>query len=233
MRFFLSVFILFSFIFFLLSYFFRFNERDIEEYQHLMLRFDSTYKGSKVEPYQVKQQRSQVQKELVFTKENQQLKFRLNAADSQLVLDQVEKMEIVEEMHDVRCVMQEELYYLLPDGRQAYLQNNGKLLIQGQDPNLESSWLEQDTQGIKAMEIVRYFIADSAEYSHKSNLLIAQKVQLYRFAVEGHDIDGHDWKAIKPLMQGNADQMEISLTEKNLRFQAKRLKANFDFSLLK
>lgn len=180
-------------------------------------------------PYSSKQQRLKVQKDVLFAQGQDRLQLRLNAEDSQLVLDHDKDTEIIEHMNGVTCMMQEQVYWVLPDGREATLQSNGKLLIRNADPEEEISWLPKEAKGLKPMQVIRYLEADTASNHYKKDLFVAENVRISSYAVPGHHlVDKIDTK--KPLMKGTAQAVEFSLSGRDLNFKAHQLKATL-FSL--
>lgn len=137
------------------------------------------------------------------------------------MIDRQDAKEMVEHMHHVTCYMQEEQYYLLPDGREAVRHHDGTLMTKG----MNGSKLVENTQMIP-MQIVRYLWAEDASYYYKKDRFIAKNVTLARFVAPGHalvqSIDTSD-----PLFFGTAQSVEFSLFKQDPRFIANKLKAAF------
>lgn len=111
---FLGLVMLFATGYLLLSDRFVHNEEDA--YQQLLKRANPSSLLESHPSYQAKQYRQGVQKSFWYEKGDQRLEFLLTSADAELVYEkQGNSQEIVEHMHDVRCLLQEEIYYLPRD----------------------------------------------------------------------------------------------------------------------
>lgn len=135
------------------------------------------------------------------------------------------RFEVIEQLSEVQAVIQEELFYSLPDGREAILQPNGKYLIKGGDPSLADSWVEEGTD-LTPMQTLRLIDAVHACYNYNTQLFLAQNVELKTFKVKGHQpllsFDGET-----PEMSGKAQSVELLLKEGEMHFAAKGFKATF------
>jgi hypothetical protein len=203
------------------------SPQDIQNYRDLVENV-SLKKGS-VAPQSTEQKRTRIQKEIVFTQASNRLLLRLKSDEAELILqNENQKAEIIEKMHGVTCLMQEELYYLLSDGREATLQENGKLLVRSVEPKEKPSWiaLESVQKELVPMQIVRYLEAKDATYYYHADRLVAENVKICRFAVPGHQLID-SIANLKPMMQGTAATVEFSLEGKELNFKAHQLKAHF------
>ncbi len=203
------------------------TEKDMKEYLQLMSESETS--SVKVNPYTARQERLGIQKDMFFQKGNDRLQIRLKAEKAYLVLDhQDTHTHIVERMHHVKCCMQEELYYVLPDGREALQQPNGQLLIRSADDKDQASWVSKNTPGIQLREIIRYIEADEAEYHYKDDRFVANGVKITHFSMPGHQLQDINEQA-KILMKGTAMKVEFTLKEKDrdLNFKAEHLKATF------
>lgn len=198
------------------------------EYNQLMTEAESSHSAMQDTPYTARQERQRVQKDMFFHRGGQRLHILLTAADAQLVLDhQDAHTYVVEQMQQVKCLMQEELYYLLPDGREALPQANGQLLLRSADEKDPASWLPLDAPGLKPMAVIRCIDADEAEYYYKDDRFVAHAVKITRYAVPGHQLLMNN--QTKLLMKGTAEKVEFSLKgkEKDLNFKAHHLKSTF------
>lgn len=196
-------------------------------YYELMVNAGVKKSDIKAAPYQVKQHRTKVQKDLLFTENENRMQLRLIADNSQMVLDHHDQAtEIVEHMNQVVCHMQEELYYILPNGDEAIFSKNGKLILRNHDPKNAQSDISKDTPGIKPMQIVRLLEADVGTYYYKSDLFHAKNVKIQRFIMNGHEFTT-SLPQTKKIMSGLADSAEFSLDGKNMNFKANKLKATF------
>ncbi len=215
MRFpFLTVFFLLCVSYF--GYLFYYQPINKEKYHRLMSKISSS--TTKEQP--VRHQRHGIQKDIFFLNDNQRMQLRIKGVDAELVLNP----DIVEIMHDVVCLMQEELYYLLPDGQELVTSPNGKYLIRGADPKKSSTWVVPDESQLKPMQEIRYLEADTATYHYKKELLIADTVNFARYIVPGHQLV-ETVEGLEPSMTGEAEAVEISLLGKEMSFKAHKLKA--------
>lgn len=205
------------------------SESDAKEYGKLMADAESSHSSAHGTPYTARQEREGIQKDLFFQKGNDRLQIRLTAEQAQLVLDHQDMHTyVVEHMQHVKCYMQEEIYYILADGREALPQPNGQLLLRSADEKDPASWLSIDTPGLKPMEVIRYIEADEAQYHYKDDRFAARSVKITRYSIPGHQLKEMNDQA-KPLMKGTADRVEFSLKakDKDLNFKAHHLKAAF------
>lgn len=203
------------------------NPETYATYNELMVNAGVKKSDVKAAPYQVKQQRTKVQKDLLFTENENRMQLRLIAESSQMVLDHHDQStEIVEHMNQVVCHMQEELYYTLPNGDEAIISKDNKLILRNHDPKDAKSHVSKDTPGLKPMQIVRVLEADVGAYYYKSDLFHAENVKIQRFIMDGHEFTT-GLTQTKKIMNGIADSAQFSLDGKNMNFKANKLKATF------
>lgn len=163
----------------------------------------------------------------VWYQEQQKLNFRiLSDYSTLLLLHENNQLDVVEQMEDVSCFMQEELYYLLPNGKEAIFQGD-RLLIKHADPNLETSWTNLNQQGIIPMQIIRYLEAEKACYNYNTHLFLAEKVKIWRYRVKGHELI-QTTKGLQHFMNGTAKNIEFALKGKQFEFTANLFKASFE-----
>ena len=158
---------------------------------------------------------------------------KLKADTAELVLENQDfDTRIIENMRQVKCIMQEELYYLLPTGEEVVMHKSGKLIIKDADESLESSFVTVDESLLIPMQIVRYMESDFAKYHYKGDLFEANDVLISRYSLKGHDLSlGITELGYQPklLMKGKAKKVEFTLNSdsKDFNFKAHQLKANF------
>lgn len=185
--------------------FFLYDDHAQETYRKLMQQADP--KSHQLEAqYKASQQHHQVRKEIYFTQNESRLQLLLLSANAELVLESLEgKIEMVEQMQDVNCFMQEKTYYILPDGREVTNDNefNGK-----------------------PMQVVRYLKAKKAVYNYSSNNLKAQDVNIYQFVIPGHVLV-ENTNGLHPIMSGKAEMAQIFFDSEGMHFKAKNVKATF------
>lgn len=205
------------------------TEKDTNEYLQLMTDAESSHTAVQGAPYTAKQERQGIQKDMYFQKGTDRLHIQLISAQAQLVLDHQDMHTyVVEEMRQVKCWMQEELFYVLPDGKEAFLQPNGQLLLRASDEKNLQSWISLDTPGVQPRSIIRYIEADEALYHYKDDRFEAHQVKITRYSIPGHQLKAMNDQATL-LMKGTAGEVEFSLKskDKDLNFKAYHLKANF------
>lgn len=205
---------------------FTISTKDKQVYRKLVESSNPVNSNIKASPYTAKQQRKGVQKDILLTQGAERLQVHLTSTNSILVLDRQEgKMEIIEKMQNVKCTMQEELYYLLPDGREVIRQPNGKLALRDSKPS-DITWIESDVSELKPMQHVRYIEADHATYYYKNDHVIADDVKIFRYTLPTHNLITL-FDRMEPTMTGTAKNVEFSLNGKDLQFTAHQLKAVF------
>ena len=177
-----------------------------EEYAHIMAMVNETGTEGKTTPYQARQDRQNVHKDLLVSSKGERLQFHISSDQSELLLNYHEgKAEVVEHMHGVHSWMQEKVFYLLPDGR-------------------EVAKKPSDTDVINPQQIVRCFEADTADYHYKRDTLTAQQVKMARYILSGHHHHSQQ-DLTNPLMEGTAESVDFSPTGKNRKMKAHKLKA--------
>ncbi len=181
----------------------------------------------KKEPTLAQQKRTGVSKEIFYMRGNERLTLKVKADHSTLQLNQVgSATEIVERLSHVVGLIQEELYYRLPDGREAFLQANGRLLLRNGNMFKSQDWVEIPLSSTTPMQTLRYFEAEKAIYYYKDNHLLANQVKVAQYRIPGHKIVG-DVQGLQPLMTGVASSAEISLLDGSPLFKATQMKAAF------
>jgi hypothetical protein len=215
----------------LIAYFaftlFTYRDADRAAYSRLVEAITVKEPKSKEDTTIAQQKRQGIRKEIFFKQENDRLRLSLFAVDSTLELVQLgADTEIIENLKQVRGVMQEELFYRLPDGREAFLQANGRLLLRNGDPMKVEDWVDYPIASLKPMQMVRSFEADRATYFYQDNHLVGDKVRVARYVVPGHAFI-EDLKGFKPYMTGVAQSAVLNMASRTPQFKALHLKAAF------
>lgn len=167
--------------------------------------------------------RQQVQRDIVWGDTNNRLHALLCYDSSDFIFAHPENSnEVVENMYLVTGYMQEELYYLLQDGREIFQQPDGSWSLRTGLPYLPTL---DEKMTWKPMQLIRYFEADRANYHYRTDLFIAHEVKINRFKVPGHVMIIP--KGYPPLMQGTAARIEFSFNGKTPNFRAIEFKAAF------
>lgn len=127
--------------------------------------------------------------------------------------------EIVEQMKNVSGVIQEELYYLLPDGQEATVIEQDRALLR----NGKWHTLHPNTQ-CKPMQSFQYLEAKNASYEYHANRFVADQVKLSRYTLEGHELK-KNIKNLEPTLTGTAQSVEMTFAEKEPQVVAKGFKS--------
>jgi len=201
------------------------GQQDIRNYHRLVAISDPSKRLQAPIVASGKQERTNIRKTIIFSEPTGRLRLLMTSEKSELVFAQRGgKMEIVEHLDHISCDMQEELYYTLPDGREVIRQGNGKMLIREADPDEVDSWVDPLVQQLTPHQRVRHIEADSAVYYYASDLLVAERVDLLRYAADGHQLlESFDDSLL--LMKGIAKSVQFSFVDKNIHFRAYRIEA--------
>lgn len=190
---------------------FNVSEKDRFRYFKLMEESNpSACDKSKKASYTASQKRQKIRKDVYYTANGNLMHLLLTSNDAVLLFNQKQEgpSYLVEEMKDVKCYMQEELFYV--DAR------GDRVEIKGNIP-----------KGIKPMQLVRYCKTDNASYCYQTKLLTSSDVFIARYLAPGHTIESVHFENLAPVMQGTAEAVEFSLGGKELAFKAEKLKAKF------
>ena len=199
------------------------DPKEVNEYRALVEKLETPQSDKVDKPYSAKQERKKVQKHIVINQEGNRLHIKLEADQSDLVLDHHEdKTEIIEHLRNVTCCMQEELYYLLEDGREVIRRADGSLVLR-YSPTFK---ITEQVETLIPMQVIRYFEADTASFFYKTDHLVANQVKLSRFVAPGHRIVA-TVNGLKPFATGEAATVDFSLSGKDVHFSAKQLTARF------
>ena len=197
--------------------FFNPSMEDEREYRALVLQSNPTNSNIPASPYKATQHRNKIQKDLLFAQGNERLHLRLNSAEADMTVDhRNNSTDLIEKMRGVTCLMQEELFYRLPDGREAILQSNGQLLVRAEGENNSSVWIDLSDSNPQPMQRIRYLEAEEATYSYKTSRLLADRVKIYRYILPGHVLPNSLSGEI-PQLKGYAKAVEFSMDDKQMR----------------
>ena len=181
--------------------------------------------------YSAKQARKGVRRDiLLLNSHGQRLGLRLEANSGELVLTKsMDSTTVVENLRGVSCYMQEELYYILPDKREAIQNAHGAWVARESSASTADTLLALPTRGAKPMQKVRTFQSETAQYSYHSQNLTAENVQLMNFAAKGHQLDdamAMPYARTASSLRATAKSAAFSLEDNQLKFTAQGLKAN-------
>lgn len=185
------------------------NEGDRETYRELISVSNLKSENSaKKEPYKASQLRRDVVKEFFIKEGSERHLLRLESAKSALYYAESEtQKELIEQMEDLVCLMQEELYYLKPDGHKVL-----KSAVTG------------EMHDLIPMQVIRRLEADSAELFYRTEEVSAQNVKVERYTLLGHILEDPKEKG-KLMMKGKAQNVTFSLAGRGLNFHAEHLTA--------
>lgn len=192
------------------------SEKDLLAYQELASHSNLSI-NSKENPYSAKQERYKIVKEFYLEGDRKEKRLvRLKSKTSSLFYEQkAGGKEIVEKMSDVLCVMQEDAYALLSDGRKAYKQANGQFLVQNEicEPPFN---LRQDIQRIRCSHAI---------YHYQTQVLDAENVIVERYSLPGEYLP-NDFEQLEPFFLSTAKNAVFSF-KNGITFNAQNLEAAF------
>lgn len=200
---------------------FHVDESDIKTYLALEKSASKKKEGPTLTNY-TQHIREGVVKEL-WVNQKEPKAFRILSDESELFFFHDDKaLEVIEQLKTVTCMMQDELFYLLPDGKEVIVK--GERLCLKANPK---TIVDPKKQDLIPMQRIRYIEAAKACYNYTTKLFVAENVNIWRYQIKGHILpskvpDG------KPLMSGKAESVELLLDEDNIDFRANHLKATFD-----
>lgn len=149
--------------------------------------------------------------------------FRITSKESELFFFHDEKaLEVIEQLKTVTCMMQDDLFYLLPDGQEVIFRGD-KLCLKSNPKTV----IDPQRKDLVAMQNIRFMKATNACYNYMTQLFVAENVSIWKYQIKGHTLPKSQ-PDIKPLMTGKAESIELLLDEDNIDFRANRLKATFD-----
>ncbi len=201
-----------------ISMLFHVSEQDLQDYKLLPLNQDTQEKNK---GYSGRQERSGVRRDIWYSdaEQAQRLHFVILGKESQVLFDtESNKDQIIEEIQDVHCFMQEDLYYLLPDDQAIIRHANGEYFYS----HSKQAMTPPDVP-LRAMQHLRYLQADAATYSYTDNLFTAKTVALARYTLPSHTLK-EDLTALTPELEGAAQTVQFSLEGSDLNFHAERLR---------
>ncbi len=176
-------------------------------YQEIMERANPAVSLESARSYRASQSRKGVQKRVWQVKGGLRLEARVDCDETDLVYEQEgEKQAIVEHMKGVVCVIQEEQFFADASGRRI-------LAIEG----FAGEPAKRQT--------VRLVVADTAKYHYSSETLQADHVKMALYTIPGHELPG-SLEGFKPSMEGEAETLNLTIIEKELKFKADKFKGS-------
>ncbi len=195
------------------------------DYRELMQKAKPISVGKlKKDPFIATHQRIGVCKDVFYLDGGQRLHMRVESDRGDIVYESDGSgLDIIEELMNVKCTMQEELFYVLPDGREVVCDSEGSYRFRNGKPY-------SDRGQLQPMQLVRYIEAEKASYYITKDSLKAGKAEICRYRLPGHELCEVSVMG-KLLMKGVADQIDVQLSDKGIQFHAKGLKGKISFKL--
>ncbi len=127
---------------------------------------------------------------------------------------------VAENYDNAKGYVQEELYYVLADGSEVAIEEDGSLKRRDSKNNDPIP-----TDELKPMQLFRYFEAERAIYDFHSIILIAYNVVFWTYKREGHLLV-RNVEGLKPLSSGSAKSLTTQYggPKSKLQFSAENLK---------
>jgi hypothetical protein len=199
---------------------------DRTEYLRLMSQADPSVLGSSaLTPYSVAQNRRGIQKDYFYSQGPERLHICLNSESATLMMQQgPEGSVLIEMMKNVECQMQDELYYLLQDGREAIKLNDGQLTLRHSKSEQSRSLTPEEVLGAQPMQNIHQLKAKEASFHYQSGQFSGKDVQITHYSTSGHEIPTNT--AIpSTALKGTAEAIEFSLTDGKPNFKATGFRA--------
>lgn len=200
----------FCFIFILLlAALFPLRDKDRERYKELLATSDPTHRHEYSSLTSSHHVRERVNK-LIHYQEETPLFIQISSPHSDLyVFRRDEAMEVIEELKEVDCIMQEELYYLLADGKEGIKMEEGWMILKGQDSSNREEWLPVPKDALP-MQRVRYLHARRGCYNYNTLTFTGQEVTIQKYTLDGHT-PTRSLEGKKPQMNGQAKSCSFTL----------------------
>jgi len=196
------------------------SEQDQEAYDMLAKEILEKHLARKMgeEKEVTKQVREQVKKTFFFTSGSQRLEIELQGVQSEIgVFQKKSDARLIESYTDAICFIQEELFYVFADGKEAVLVQDGYV------PEDKLDALPVAVNVLLPKQRIRYLEADLAIYDFHSQILIAYNVSFWTYTVDGHTLP-KSVKNLHPLTKGTARSMTMSYgANGELQFSAENL----------
>lgn len=140
---------------------------------------------------------------------NQPIYIRVECDNSELIAaPHKEKYEAIEKMHYVRCLYQEKLFYLSPDGGRPHLNEKGNWVIM----DGEREQIFEEDQLLPCQE-VRCFNADEGVCSYKNLDFIGFDVTMKKYQINDHQCPSFSFPDLMPISTGKSKKLKVGLKE--------------------
>lgn len=196
-------------------FFLKYRPQDFTTYEQLIRDSNPHVVHASDSAFTTTQEHHQMHKEIRYFRERNPLLARIHSTDAQLMLEHKDHdIEVSERMHEIVAFMQEELFYVLPDGREikqladtSWIDRNSKLPL---------DCLPELTQ---PMQLVRYIKARNGTYYYQQDYFTGDQVEIMQFIAPGHALID-SIAELQPVMKGKAQTVEFALIDNDLRFSA-------------
>lgn len=153
-----------------------------------------------------KQIRYDVKKQLWLSEKPPRLSVELQGSRSEVNITMKKSTtRFIETFYDAQGIMQQELFYKLPDGKEVIFAEKGELKRKS-DPLILLT--DEEKAKLEPMQRFRYFEADHAIYDYQTHTLIAYDVNFWTYVAPGHELI-IDREKLWPESSGNASSMTV------------------------
>lgn len=154
--------------------------------------------------------RQNLQKDIIITRENGQFQFRLKSKDARLALERIHgETDIVENLEEVACWLQEDLMYRFADGS----------VVSSQDPYWKSIVPVAVAVGAVPKQRMVYLEANKATYDYEGGKFVADDARIWRYIAPGHYFTEIVDKE-KAIISGVAEHVVVTFGAQGLAFKA-------------
>ncbi|MGM0440278.1 MAG: hypothetical protein ACQEP8_04090 [Chlamydiota bacterium] len=174
--------------------------------------------------YISKHQRGKSVKDYWHTKNDMRLNMHLSSEESELIFtNNPETPKIIENMKNITCVAQEELYYALSDGREVVKNDAGQLVLRDPSPTETEMVFDKDSKELVPMQKIRILKSAEGTYNYNTKIFSTNNAEFALLNAPGHGLD----TAIEDsncIMSGIATTVNFFLVERDFNFRAKHIK---------
>lgn len=200
------------------------TKNSLQEYETLLK--ESTPQDSNPDR-QFQQERGKTCKDYWYKKNKERLNAKIFSEKSELTVSFKGKTtEIIEDMQAITCIIQEECYYLLPDGSEAVVDKNGTIIKKNTADGDKPLKFKKGSSLIEPIQKIRLIKSPKGSYNYNTKVFSAEDANFSIFTSTGHDINSIIFPE-KPSLSGIAKTMSFYFEEKEPIFKAKHIKAQF------
>lgn len=197
------------------------TKKDYLEYERLL---QSSNTLQKRESFFATQFRRHVIKEIWFGHQHP-LYVRIACDRSELIaFKEKEGIQTIEKMTHVKSLLQEKLFYLLPDGRKGVLDDEGLVVVK--EAKGESK-IDPSIKSLTPMQEVRYFEAEKGVCGYKNLDFIGEDVKMKKYRLKGHTPPLF-FPNLTPLVTGEGKKVYFALKDKKIDLRLEAFETTFD-----